>query len=108
MAKKEGFSMATMKTATVTIPLFGHGLENVGSIQHEPDVTGAFTAETVTGNDGVEYAVFTVSDPVNGSYPSSWAGQYRISVSRLKSMLRAIPDGAGDPEIYNPDIFAST
>lgn len=98
--------MATMKTATVKIPLFGHGLETVGSIDHEPVVSGAFAAETVTGNDGIEYAVFTVSDPADGSYPSEWAGTYRIRVSRLKSALRAIPDGSGDPEIYYPDIFA--
>ena len=98
--------MATMKTTTVKIPLYGHGLENVGSLDHEPEVTGAFAAETVTGNDGIEYAVFTVSDPADGSYPSEWAGTYRIKVSRLKSALRAIPDGSDDPETYCPDIFA--
>ena len=95
--------MATMKTSTVTIPLFGHGLECAGSMQLEPKVTGAFAAETVTGNDGIEYAVFTVSDPANGVYPSQWAGTYRISVNRLKSALRAISE---HPETYNPDIFA--
>ena len=95
--------MATMKTSTVTIPLFGHGLESVGNLAHNPVVTGAFAADTVTGNDGVEYAVFTVAE---GNYPSEWVGTYRISISRLKAGLRCIPDGSGDPEIYNPDIFA--
>ena len=92
-----------MKTNTVTIPLFGHGLESVGNLAHDPVVTGAFAADTVTGNDGVEYAVFTVAE---GNYPSEWVGTYRISVSRLKAGLRAIPDGTGDPVVYNPDIFA--
>ena len=100
--------MATMKTSAVTIPLFGHGLESVGNLAHEPRVDGSFAADTVTGNDGAEYAVFTVTDPADGHYPSEWAGTYRISVSRLKAGLRAIPDGADDPEVYNPDIFAST
>ena len=97
-----------MKTNTVTIPLFGHGLESVGNLAHDPVVTGAFAADTVTGmtvtgNDGVEYAVFTVAE---GNYLSEWVGTYRISVSRLKAGLRAIPDGTGDPVVYNPDIFA--
>lgn len=93
----------TMKTSTVTIPLFGHGLEAVGSMEHEPCVTGAFSADTVTGNDGVEYAVFTVAE---GGYPSEWVGAYRISVDRLKAGLRSIPDGKDDPETYYPDVFA--
>ena len=97
--------MATMKTTTVTIPLYGHGLENIGTIYPEPEVTGAFSAETVIGNDGFEYAIFTVSDPANGAYPSEWAGQYRISVERLKSALRAIPNGENDPVVYYPDVF---
>lgn len=99
--------MATMKTTTVTIPLFGHALECVGSMKNEPRVTGSFSAETVTGNDGVEYAVFTVSDPETGSYPSEWAGTYRISVSRLKAGLRCIPNGINDPVVFNPDVFES-
>ena len=45
--------MATMKTTTVTIPLFGHGLEVVGNLARDPRVTGNFSAETVIGNDGV-------------------------------------------------------
>ena len=93
-----------MKTTTVTIPLFGHGLEVVGNLARDPRVTGNFSAETVIGNDGVEYAVFTVSE--NGIYPSEWAGTYRINIGRLKAGLRAIPDGVDDPEIYDPDIFA--
>lgn len=95
--------MATMKTTTVTIPLFGHGLEAVGNLAHEPRVTGAFAADTVTGNDGVEYAVFTVAE---GNYPSEWVGVYRINVERLKAGLRAIPDGVDDPAVYDPDVFA--
>lgn len=74
--------MATMKTTPVSIPLYGHGVETVGSIDHEPIVTGTFAEETVTGEDGKEYAVFTVAD----SYPvhsSIWAGTFRISVDRL-------------------------
>ena len=99
--------MATMKTSTVTIPLFGHGLESAGNMAHNPEVTGAFSADTVTGNDGIEYAVFTVSDPSGGSYPSEWAGEYRISVDRLKTGLKSLPDGKEDPVTYYPDIFAS-
>lgn len=95
--------MATMKTNTVSIPLLGHGLETVGNLDHEPVVVGNFAAETVNGNDGKEYAVFTVAE---GNYPSEWVGTYRIWVSRLRAALRAIPDGSGDPEVYNPDIFA--
>lgn len=95
--------MATMKTSTVSIPLFGHGLEDVGNLAHDPVVTGAFAADTVTGNDGVEYAVFTVAE---GNYPSEWVGVYRIAVSRLQAGLRCIPDGADDPVVYNPDVFA--
>lgn len=74
--------MATMKTDTVKIPLYGHGLENVGSIHHEPYVNGAFEADTVTGDDGKEYALFTVADEYPAA-PSVWAGTYRISVDRL-------------------------
>lgn len=99
--------MATMKTSTVKIPLFGHGLESQGTIAHEPEVSGAFAADTVTGNDGIEYAVFTVTDPADGSYPSEWAGSYRISVSRLQAGIRAIPDGKDDAVTYFPDVFAS-
>lgn len=72
------------KTDPVTIPLYGHGLECVGSIAHEPDVTGTFAADPVTGNDGTLFGVFTVPDPANGAdYPSLWAGTYRLSASRL-------------------------
>lgn len=62
-------------------------------------VPGTFAAETVRGNDGKDYAVFTVGDPENGSYPSSWAGTYRIDVIQLKSMLR------GTDGCYHPDVF---
>lgn len=82
----------SLKTGTVTIPLYGHGLENVGSVDAEPMVTGSFAADPVTGNDGKEYAVFTIADPQNGEYPSLWAGTYRISLSRL--------------EAYAPEVFA--
>lgn len=75
--------MATMKTSTVSVPLYGHGLECVGSIDHEPHVTGAFSAETTTGSDGVEYAVFTVSDTAPNL--PQWAGTYRIRVDRLRA-----------------------
>lgn len=98
--------MATMKTTTVTISLFGHGLEDVGNLAHDPRVTGNFAADTVQGNDGKEYALFTVIDPDDGRYPSEWAGTYRINVERLKVMLRAIPDGDDDPVVYDPDVFA--
>ena len=98
--------MATMKTSTVSIPLFGHGLESQGTIAHDPVVTGAFAADTVTGNDGKEYAVFTVTDPENGAYPSEWAGSYRIRIDRLQAGLRALPDGKDDAVTYSPDIFA--
>ena len=98
--------MATMKTSTVSLPLFGHGLESAGSLSADPVVSGAFAADTVTGNDGKEYAVFTVSDPADGSYPSEWAGSYRISVDRLTAALRTLPDGKADPVVYSPDIFA--
>lgn len=72
----------TMKTATVSIPLFGHGLESVGNICQEPTVTGNFAADVVTGADGGKYAVFTVTDNYPGA-PSAWAGTYRISVNRI-------------------------
>ena len=74
----------TMKTNPVTMPLYGHGLETLGSIDHEPTVTGTFAADTVTGNDGKEYAVFTVGDN-HPAAPSVWAGTYRISVDRLEA-----------------------
>ena len=70
-------------TTPVNIPLFGHGLECVGSISNEPHVTGTFAEDPVTGNDGQDYAVFTVSDPEDKSFPSAWAGVYRINTSRL-------------------------
>lgn len=79
------------KTSPVTIPLYGHGLECVGSIAHEPRVNGTFAADPVTGNDGNIFGVFTVTDPEDGRYPSGWAGTYRISASRLRS--------------YGPDVF---
>ena len=76
----------TFKTTPVTIPLYGHGLETVGSIDHEPIVTGTFAADPVTGNDGTIFGVFTVPDPTNGKdYPSQWAGTYRISAGRLQA-----------------------
>lgn len=74
--------MATMKTTPVSIPLYGHGVETVGNIDHEPIVNGTFAAETITGEDGNEYALFTVSDEYPAA-PSIWAGVYRISVERL-------------------------
>lgn len=76
--------MATMKTSSVSIHLYGHGVETVGNIDHEPLVTGTFAAETVTGEDGKEYALFTVADEYPAA-PSSWAGTYRISVERLEA-----------------------
>ena len=60
----------TFKTTPVTIPLYGHGLETVGSIDHEPIVTGTFAADPVTGNDGTIFGVFTVPDPTNGKEPT--------------------------------------
>jgi len=74
--------MANMRTDRVTIPLYGHGVETVGSIDHEPLVNGTFAANTVTGEDGKEYALFTIADEYPAA-PSIWAGTYRISVSRL-------------------------
>ena len=73
------------KTSPVTIPLYGHGLECVGSIDHEPRVNGTFAADPVTGNDGNIFGIFTIADPAGAEYPSSWAGTYRISASRLRS-----------------------
>ena len=75
--------MATFKTSTVTIPLYGHGLEDVGSVQIEPIVTGTFAADSVTGADGNEYGVFTIAEPTNNAYPALWAGTYRVDVDRL-------------------------
>ena len=72
----------TMKTTPVTIPLYGHGLECDGGICVEPIVTGTFTADTVTGSDGKEYALFTLSDTAPVA-PSLWAGTYRLNVGRL-------------------------
>lgn len=75
--------MATMKTTPVSIPLNGHGVETVGNIDHEPIVKGTFAAETVTGADGKEYALFTIADE---EVPSIWAGTYRIDVGRLTGL----------------------
>ena len=90
-----------MKTSSVTIPLYGHGLETVGSIDHEPTVTGTFAADTVTGEDGNEYAVFTVGDGYPAT-PSIWAGAYRISVDRLLAACEDVfapdPEPEPDPE----------
>lgn len=77
--------MATMKTDAVTIPLYGHGLECSGTMAIEPIVTGTFDADTITGSDGKEYAIFTIPAPENKDFPDLWAGEYRIDVSRLAS-----------------------
>lgn len=74
-----------LKTEPITIFLYGHGLECVGNINPEPLVKGSFEADPIIGNDGNEYAVFTIADPQNGEYPSLWAGTYRINLSRLKA-----------------------
>ena len=89
-----------MNTNPVKIQLLGHGLECVGSIHPEPEVSGTFASETVTGNDGREYAVFTVSDPADGAFPSLWAGTYRIDLVRLKNAH------TGLNEQLDPNIFA--
>ena len=81
------------KTTPVTIPLYGHGLWCTSTLAHEPHVTGTFAEDPVTGNDGNSYGVFTIADPEDKSYPSAWAGVYRIDVSRLKA--------------YVPSVFAS-
>lgn len=81
--------MATMKTNPVSIPLYGHGVETVGNIDHEPHVKGTFAAATVTGEDGKEYALFTVADEYPAA-PSIWAGTYRISVERLRHMAPSV------------------
>ena len=84
----------TFKTTTVTIPLYGHGLESAGNVAIEPRVPGVFTADPVTGNDGEVFGVFTISDPTAESgalpYPSAWAGTYRISASRLKAEVPSV------------------
>ena len=72
-------------TSPVNIPLYGHGLEDVGSVSTEPHVTGTFAEDPVTGNDGKAYGVFTIADPENKAYPSLWAGTYRINADRLKA-----------------------
>lgn len=94
--------MVMMKTGRVKLPLFGHGMQSfAGNITPDPEVIGSFAAQTVMGHDNVEYALFTVEDPENGEYPSSWAGTYRISVSVLKSGCSVL----GRPGEYYPDIF---
>lgn len=72
----------TMKSDPFTIPLFGHGLETLGSINNEPTVKGVFATDVITGNDGKKYALFTVADEYP-AFPSEWAGTYRINVDRL-------------------------
>lgn len=72
------------KTSPVTIHLYGHGLECVGSIANEPKVSGTFAADPVTGNDGNIFGVFTVPDPTGAEYPSLWAGTYRVNADRLR------------------------
>ena len=80
----------TFKTTPVTIPLYGHGLECSGNVAIEPQVSGAFAADPVTGNDGEVFGAFTVSDPEDKSFPSLWAGTYRISASRLKAEIPSV------------------
>lgn len=80
-----------LKTEPVRTILWGHGLECVGSVQHYPIVTGTFAADPVTGSDGAQYAVFTIPEPENGSYPALWAGTYRMPVSALQ---------AHDPDVF--------
>lgn len=70
------------KTEPVYIPLYGHGLESIGNIDHEPTVCGTFQAEPVTGKDGIQYAIFEIEDNYP-DWPSNHAGTYRISVDRL-------------------------
>jgi hypothetical protein len=81
-------TMSKMNTNPVTLPLYGHGLECVGNIAHEPPVTGSFAEDTITGADGVEYALFTVADPYPAA-PSIYAGTYRLRVDRLRAALGA-------------------
>lgn len=83
-----------LKTTPVNIPLYGHGLECVGSISNEPHVTGTFAEDPVTGNDGASYGVFTVTDPADDSFPSSWAGVYRIRIDRLQAEAPNVFAGA--------------
>ena len=74
--------MATkLNTTKMQIPLFGHGLNSAGLLTWEPNVLGVFEEDPVIGNDGREYAVFTVADEDKNQ--SQWAGVYRISVFRL-------------------------
>ena len=80
--KKVIVATDNMKTDTMTIPLFGHGLEVQGNLAHDPIVTGSFASYVVTGSDGEKYGVFTVTDN-HPATPSEWAGSYRINVSRL-------------------------
>lgn len=86
-------------TTPVNIPLYGHALWCTSTMAHEPHVTGTFAEDPVTGNDGKTYAVFTVSDPAADEtavtpdgepalpFPSSWAGVYRIDVTRIKANI---------------------
>ena len=68
-------------TNLVEIPVIGHGLEMLGNILHEPHAKGRLAADTVTGTDGAEYALFTIID--DGTQPAKWAGTYRLDLKRL-------------------------
>ena len=97
--------MATkLKTDSVKIHLLNHGLMCCGNIAHNPEVIGTFDEDPVTGNDGNEYAVFTIADSEDGSHPSGWAGTYRVSVSALAAhclpVFTTFPDGYEAPRTH--------
>lgn len=68
-------------TKQIKVPLLGHGLALLGNIIEEPLVIGCLSADTVTGADGEEYALFTIAD--DGTQPAGWAGTYRMNLQRL-------------------------
>ena len=71
-----------LNSGPMEIPLLGHGLQMpAGSIALEINVKGTLAADTETGTDGREYAVFTIAD--DGTQPAGWAGTYRIDLARL-------------------------
>lgn len=82
--QKGSKKMARMKTENTSIDLFGHGLQFAGNVDIEPRVSGHFEAETVTGRDGREYALFVVPDEVEAcGHFSGNAGTYRVDCARL-------------------------
>ena len=96
--------MGTKQTLLVTHPIKVHLygfqlLDDCGRYYREPSIMGTFERHPVTGLDKKEYALFTVPD--SKTYPSRWAGTYRISIEKLKAHVPCVFVKPGDQHHKN-------